>query len=244
MPTRSAPVAIRRFKHEIGIDGPAHTHAEGQLFVHRRGTATLRTTDAAWLMTPNRPCWVPPGVVHSALSTGAVSGVSLFLAPGLCRRLPKRLLVVDSHPLLLQIIDRLDDVELSAQRRQRLVGVLVDEITAATEDRLHLPMPRDLRLATMAGLIASAPDDRRSLGEWATELAMSERSLVRHFRNETGLTLIEWRRRARVMRAAVLLDGGASVTETALAVGYDSSSAFGAAYRLLTGRSPTAQRRG
>jgi len=238
-----AAIAIRRFSHNAGHDGPAHAHAEGQLFVHRTGTATLRTADAAWLMTPNRPCWVSPGIVHSALSTGPVSGVSLFLDPDLCRDLPAHLLVIDTHPLLLQVIDRLDDEHLSWVRQRHLVAVLVDEIAGATADRLHLPMPRDSRLAAMAALIAAAPDNRRSLGEWATALAMSERTLIRRFRDQTGLTLIEWRQRARVMRAAVLLDDGASVTEAAIAVGYDSISAFGAVYRQLLGHSPAGGRR-
>lgn len=236
-------IATRQFSHAAGYDGPTHAHAEGQLFVHRTGTATLRTADAAWLMTPNRPCWVPPGMMHSALSTGPVSGLSLFLAPDLCRHLPTRLLVLDAHPMLLQVIDRLGDAELPAQRQQHLVAVLTDEIAAATEDRLHLPMPRDMRLATMATAIAAAPEDRRGLAEWATQLAMSERSLVRHFRLATGLSVIEWRRRARIMRATTFIEEGSSVTEAALAVGYDSVSAFGAAHRQLLGHSPAARRR-
>ena len=239
----ASAITVRRFSHAAGYDGPAHAHAEGQLFVHRTGTATLRTADAAWLMTPNRPCWVPPGVMHSALSTGPVSGVSLFLAPDLCRHLPTRLLVIDAHPMLLRVIDRLGDAELPAQRQQHLVAVLTDEIAAATEDRLHLLIPKDQRLATMATMIAATPDDRRSLGEWAAQLAMSERSLVRRFRLATGLSVIEWRRRARIMRATTLIAAGSSITEAALAVGYDSVSAFGAAYRQLLGHSPAAGRR-
>ena len=116
-------------------------------------------------MTPNHPCWVPPGVVHSAQSTGPVSGVSLFLGPNLCRHLPAHLFVIAAHPLLLQLIDRLDDGHLSSARRQRLVAVLADEIAAATEARLHLPMPSDPRLATMLATIAAGPEDQRSLGE-------------------------------------------------------------------------------
>lgn len=243
VPDAKPIITARRFEHAAGFDGASHSHAEGQLFILWRGSSTLHTPDASWLMTPNRPCWVPPGLMHSALSTGPVAGVSLFLASRLCRDLPQRLVVIERHPLLLRLIERLADGDLSVERQDHLVMVLVDEIRAAAPDRLHLPMPRDPRLATMALMIGASPDDRRSLGDWARQLAMSERSLVRNFRAETGLSVIEWRRRARVMRAVALLDDGASVTGAALAVGYESVSAFSAAYRRLLGHPAAAGRR-
>ena len=91
---------------------------------------------------------------------------------------------------------------------------------------------------TMASMLAASPDDGRSVGDWARQLATSERSLVRHFRAETGLSVIEWRRRARIMRAVALLDDGTSVTAAALAVGYESVSAFSAMFRRAAGASP------
>lgn len=242
LPSRPV-ITTHHFEHHAGFDGVAHSHAEGQLFVLWRGNAILRTPDASWLMTPNRPCWVPPEARHSALSRGPVAGVSLFLASSLCRGLPPRLVVFERHPLLLRLIERLAGSELPVERQSNLVAVLSDEIRDAEPDHLHLPMPKDRRLMTMAEMLAASPGDGRSLGDWGRLLAMSERSLVRHFRAETGLSVIEWRRRARVMRAAALLDGGAHVTEAALAVGYESVSAFSAVYRRLIGSSPATGRR-
>ena len=243
MSDTSAVITARHFERDIGFDGVPHTHAEGQLFVLWRGTATLRTRDASWLMTPSRPCWVPPGAIHSAHSTGPVDGVSLFLASRFCPDLPRRLVVIERHPLLLQLIERLAGGDLSVERQAHLVAVLIDETQAAEPDRLHLPMPEDPRLMTMASMLAASPDDGRSVGDWARQLATSERSLVRHFRVETGLSVIEWRRRARIMRAVALLDDGTRVTAAALAVGYESVSAFSAAYRRLLGHAPAAGRR-
>ena len=68
---------------------------------------------------------------------------------------------------------------------------------------------------------------------------MSERSLARHFRAETGLSVVAFRRRARLIRAAALIEGGATVTEAALAAGYSSLSGFNALRReMAEGASP------
>ncbi len=77
----------------------------------------------------------------------------------------------------------------------------------------------------------------------ARDLSVTGRTLARHILAETGMT---WRanlRRMRVMRAVDLLAAGpGSVTEIALTCGYTSLSAFNAAFRDLTGMTPSEYR--
>jgi AraC-like DNA-binding protein len=58
------------------------------------------------------------------------------------------------------------------------------------------------------------------------------------FRSETGLSFGAWRQRARLIRALQLLADDVSVTQTAIAVGYESTSAFVAAFRRTIGTTP------
>ncbi|WP_164144387.1 helix-turn-helix domain-containing protein, partial [Serratia marcescens] len=78
----------------------------------------------------------------------------------------------------------------------------------------------------------------RSLDQWGRALGMSARTLSRHFEDEIGMSLRIWRRRLRLFKAMELLGGGRSVTETALDLGYASTSAFSYMFRQEVGRSP------
>ncbi|WP_407180700.1 helix-turn-helix domain-containing protein [Bradyrhizobium sp. STM 3562] len=72
---------------------------------------------------------------------------------------------------------------------------------------------------------------------------MSSRKLTRQFEAEMGSSLRSWRRRLRLLRAIELLSSGASVTETAMQLGYGSTSAFIFAFRTEMGSSPHAYMR-
>ncbi|PYQ60799.1 MAG: AraC family transcriptional regulator, partial [Acidobacteria bacterium] len=77
-----------------------------------------------------------------------------------------------------------------------------------------------------------------TLAEVARASAASERTLERLFRAETGLPFGVWRQRARLLRALQLLAEGGAVAEVANAIGYESTSAFVAAFRRALGTTP------
>jgi methylphosphotriester-DNA--protein-cysteine methyltransferase len=72
----------------------------------------------------------------------------------------------------------------------------------------------------------------------------SSRTLQRLFASETGLRFAEWRRRLRLLHAAALLSAGASVTDAGLDAGYQSTSAFIAAFQRQLGDTPLRYRNG
>lgn len=236
------------FSHASQREQPPHCHAEGQLFLLHRGSASLLGETGHWFMRTGRRCWIPPGYTHAAGAGGPVAGISLFLPATLCRGLPAKPRVCAPDPLLVATIEKA--VSLCAglaggdlrheeeARLERLLPVLVDEISAAAEEKLHLPLPGEGRLRRMAQELAARPEDDRDLDAWATAFALSRRTLIRRFRQETGLSFIEWRQRARIIHAITLLEAGQPVTAVSLAVGYESPSAFSKIFRDLTGQSP------
>lgn len=68
---------------------------------------------------------------------------------------------------------------------------------------------------------------------------MSERTLNRHFQQQTSLTWSEWVRRPKLMEALVRLAQGQSVLRVALDLGYGSHSAFSAMFRRVMGTAPS-----
>ncbi len=87
--------------------------------------------------------------------------------------------------------------------------------------------------------------DTISRAELAGHVAITERYLTHCFRQEVGITPIDYLNRYRVKRAKVLLEQGkTSITEIALAVGFSDSSYFNRVFRQETGVSPGAYQRG
>ena len=103
-------------------------------------------------------------------------------------------------------------------------------------------MPRDKRARLVAERLRENPSDPVELTELARFAGASARTLQRVFRAETGLRFAEWRRRLRLLHAAALISSGASVTAAGLDAGYQSTSAFVAAFRTELGVTPARMR--
>jgi len=82
------------------------------------------------------------------------------------------------------------------------------------------------------------PADGRTLTQWGRDVGASERTLARAFLADTGLSFGQWRGLLRLRAAMVALAAGDPVTRVAREVGYESTSAFVAAFRRATGSTP------
>jgi AraC-like DNA-binding protein len=181
-------------------------------------------------------------MVHSLRSCGKISGWMMRIDTREGASLPVEPRILALSPLLKEIVVRMmtwvETPDANAARR-RLVDVLQDEICAASQVQLHLPVPRDLALKRLAARLAEEPEAAKNLSALAREVGLSERSLFRNFQKETGLSPGQWRRQMQVLRSLELLAEGHSVTETSFEVGYESVGAFIRAFRQTVGVTPT-----
>lgn len=88
-------------------------------------------------------------------------------------------------------------------------------------------------------------DQDVSLGDLATLVDLSPHHFCRAFKQSTGATPHAWFTQRRIERAQELIAEvpAMGLTEVALSVGYASQSAFGTAFRRVTGTTPSAWRR-
>jgi AraC-like DNA-binding protein len=117
-----------------------------------------------------------------------------------------------------------------------LVTVLVDQLRRLPDAPLWLPHPADPRARAFAD--AAHTDPSASTIVLAAGSGAAVRTLERLFRDQTGLSLGAWRRRARVLDALEPLAAGATVTAAALGAGYSTPSAFVTAFRAELGTTP------
>ncbi|MNR28434.1 HTH-type transcriptional repressor of iron protein A [compost metagenome] len=118
------------------------------------------------------------------------------------------------------------------------MDVLLDQLSSLPEVGFSLPMPQHARLLGLCNDLIEQPDQEVTLGQWADRMGMSEKTLTRLFQRETGLSFRTWRQRMRLLSSLNMLEEGCSVTEVALSYGYDSTSAFIAAFKRLLGFTP------
>ena len=116
--------------------------------------------------------------------------------------------------------------------------MLRDEIAQPEQQPLRLPLPRDGRLARVAHALLDDVAADRGLDDWAHFAGMSRRTFMRAFSAEVGMSFGRWRQQARLFAALEMLAQNKSVTEVAIAVGYDSVSAFIEMFRKMLGTTP------
>jgi AraC-like DNA-binding protein len=237
----SGPVYEFSIHERTALTTPEHSHERGQLLFICEGLATLKVLQSVYTLVQGRCVWIPPRTAHSMQTLGAVDGHAVYLPQETCANFPPRSKTLSVTPLLKQVVARLtssDGTSSAPDVQRRLLLVLCDELHQPQPDFLHLPVPQDRRLQQLVGLQTSAPELNRDLSSWARKVGMSKRSISRHFHKEVGMTFGQWRQRMRILRASGMLLTGSSVTDAAVAVGYDSVSAFTKTFRLIFGQPP------
>jgi len=188
----------------------------------------------------HRAVLVPPEVEHRIAMSGEVEMRTLYLSPKLSVA-TTHCAVVNVSPLLRELVlYAVEQAPLyeSEPAHAHLIGMLVSQIQALHSIPLQLPAPQDPRARRAAEWLRSHPGDGAGLDQIARKVGASKRTLERLFLAETGMSFGAWRQQLRLMQALELLAAGEPVTQVALAVGYDSTSAFISRFRQVLGTTP------
>ncbi len=236
------PVLAFAFKRRAPEDwAPEHSHARGQFFALTRGLLIVEAGHERWMFPSQRCAWIPPDCRHKARSVGGAAGSMVYLSAQMCRGLPRKPCLFSSSGLLFAIVDRVlawNPRHPLTPGRKRLIAVLRDEIAQPEQQPLRLPLPTDERLSRVAHALLDDIAADRGLDDWAHFAGMSRRTFMRAFSAEAGMSFGRWRQQARLFAALEMLAQNKSVTEVAIAVGYDSVSAFIEMFRKMLGTTP------
>lgn len=218
-----------------------HSHPWVQLSYAISGVLHVHTPSESFVAPPQRAVWMPPGMEHQVFSFANTEIRSLYMAPELFGAAHSHCRVIEvsalTHELIKQFSLRPTEYDEGGEDG-RLAMVLVDQLRAAPEVSMSLPLPQDARVLQLCRQLQDTPEDNRTLAEWGEALGASEKTLRRILLRETGLTFRIWRQRLRLLGALEALGQGAAVTQVALNAGYQSTSAFIAAFREHFGVTP------
>jgi len=234
-------MAIRMDFADYEAEGLLHQHRQGQLIVALHGAVTCRAESGVWIVPPDCGFWVPGGVPHSNQVTSNARLTYLFVEPG-AAMLPAECCTLSVSPMLREMILRVAELSESDARDahvDRLVRVMLDELALMPREGLELPISDHPKIALIAAALLADPSDRRTLGQWAEYVAVSERSLKRLMVQQTGLSFGRWRRQLHLVIALRELAGGATVQQVAGDLGYESTTAFIVMFRKALGTTPS-----
>lgn len=262
-----ALVAVGTFPMPAGTRFGPHTHAVHQLAWASRGTLTVHAQGRTWVLPTTRALWIPAGVPHEVVSASHTTMTSLYLTaapspPGPDASpnggtdggtgpwsVPQAVEVTTLIAELIHYVDggaggaggdrglggaRHTDAESRAHGRTLLLSLL-EPVPVTT---LDTPLPTDPRAAEVARALLDAPASPRTLAAWGRHVGASGRTLARLFLAETGMPFGRWRTLARLNASLPALAAGEPLHRVARTVGYETVSAFVAAFRRETGVTP------
>lgn len=226
---------------QIGeVERAPHSHKKGQLILVERGALRCEIAGGLWMVPPSHALWIPGDAQH-AIKGSRIEAYNAFILPGAAAQLPRSCCTLAATALLRELLIRCADLPLLYDERgpaSRLVTVLLDEIAAAREERLHLPMPSDRRLREIVEEMMASPGTRGTLQSWAHRAWMSVRSFARHTARETGMSFGRWRQQLAVLLAVKWMAEGATIQQVAFDLGYESVPSFVSMFKKALGTPP------
>ncbi|MGO4716546.1 AraC family transcriptional regulator [Bradyrhizobium sp. 2TAF24] len=237
------PIAAMEVDYRHGMTTGRHAHPRAQLLYAIAGVMIVQSELGTWVVPPNRAVWLAAGAEHEVRMCGEVKIRTLFVDPAVAPGLPRENCVIGVSPLVRELLVaavRIPRDYAAGSRDERLLHVLLDELTVRDVLPLYLPMPAHAALRRVCEALMASPDDDATAAQWGRRLGVTAKTVHRLFARETGLTFAEWRRQARLLAALERLAAGARIIDVALDAGYASQSAFTAMFRKHFGMPPSA----
>ncbi|SEN61800.1 AraC-type DNA-binding protein [Pseudomonas sp. ok272] len=245
IPTLTAlprPLYARAESLNAGSWTPPHRHDWVQFSYAISGVLGVHTDEGSFFAPPQWGIWIPADLEHQVVTSMRAEMRSLYVRREACPWADGRCRVLEVTPLARELIKSfcLLPVEYPQgdSHEARLVQVLLDQLASLPQVGFSLPLPRHPRLLGLCNELIERPEQSVTLQGWAERMGTSQKTLMRLFQRETGLSFRSWRQRMRLLTSLSVLENGDSVTNAALASGYDSTSAFIAAFKGLFGFTP------
>jgi len=219
-----------------------HQHDWVQFSYAISGVLGVYTDAGSYFAPPQWGVWIPADAEHAVVTSMQAEMRSLYVRRDACPWAAPQCRVLEVTPLARELIKQFclypADYPEGDSAQARLVAVLLDQLRTLPEVGFSLPLPRHPGLLALCNGLIAAPDQAQTVPQGARQLGCAENTLMRLFQRETGLSFRNWRQRMRLLSSLALLEAGESVTEAALGCGYDSTSAYIAAFKQLFGATP------
>ncbi|WP_298769533.1 helix-turn-helix transcriptional regulator [uncultured Shewanella sp.] len=219
---------------------PMHNHQWGQLQIVHAGVIEIYTEKEHHIAPSQYGIWVPEKVSHESYMRKQMQYYSINIMPDVMN-MPKQVCLLALSPILLSIMDdfyRRNLTFATSKEDKRLVQVLLDQLSQASQTSAFLPTSNDRLLSPILTTLEHHPQNNTSLSLWAKKIHTTERTLARHFQDQLGLSFTEWRQRRKFIEALHLLKQGLPIKQIALTLGYNQTSPLIILFKQYAGCTP------
>ncbi len=251
------PAAIQIPPYSFGIhqdlpelDSEWQTFPGHYLLYASSGTFILDVDAKRWLLPPQRAAWVCANKRIRISANARITSSSVLFANGAIPPPPDDCRVFTVTPLAREMIqyavrwgiERSPDDPQADSFFAALANVCLE--LAAQSEQFWLPNVRSRELTAAVDYIMRRLDQPLRADDVATAVCVSNRTLARRFDGEAHMTCGQFIHRARMLRAMEhLANFELSILEVSYSVGYESISAFNAAFRTFSQETPSQYRR-
>lgn len=211
-----------------------------------KGAISLEIAGRRWLLPPSYAAWIPADTEMAVTIGHPMTCCSVLFRPDFMEELPSDSVVFTITALARDMIyfsrrwgpqsEQFDD---HARHFFQALALTCTELARQPSD-VWMPMGRSEAMKRAIAFTETHLDRDISLAEVASAAHLSERTLLRRYADEVGMTWSQSLRRLRMIRAVELLSNEEEpVVQVALQVGYTSNSAFNKAFREFSGHTPT-----
>ncbi|MBD1567203.1 AraC family transcriptional regulator [Vibrio sp. S12_S33] len=218
-----------------------HSHMWGQLHIIKQGVLEMEVDQQIMVCPASYAIWTPANQIHRAFNRGDIEYCAINIALNLSKNLPGQACMIPLTPLIRALIDDLVERKTTAvlSEEDKCMGyVLMERLAKANIIDNYLPSTCDKLLAPILAQLQENPADDSSLATWAKRVFSTERTLTRRFKKELNMSFNDWRQRAKLVKAIILLKESISINEIAFELGYSQGSSFIKMFRKLTGVTP------
>jgi AraC-like DNA-binding protein len=219
-----------------------HSHDQPQFVYTTHGVLRVLTPAGAWTLAPCRGLWIPSRVGHELQAISQSTLYSVYFEDDVSPWRDTRSRVLLVSPLLRELVSAMtaDMRDGNPDRRSEFIGpLLIQEMNDAHQAfEGCLPLPRDRRLQQICATLMTEPANNDSIEDWGMRIGASGRTLIRLFKDETGLTFGQWRQQMRLVESVSRLVRNMPVSIIASELGYRNAGAFITMFRKAMGETP------
>ena len=234
------PVIAKIEYAQLSREIPLHTHPKGQLILALYGYVTCEVATKMWMVPTHSAIWIPANVEHSNRASDNAHLCHLFIDVNL-QGMPATACTLTISPLIKELMLSLAGNQQNYSligKTARLAQVLFDQLVDMPIQPLDFVLSKNSVIKNMSDQLISQPYSRKTLPQWAQQFALTERTLARLIKKETGMTFGKWRTQLHIIIALQALSNQQSVQQVSELLGYESVSAFITMFKKVMKKSP------
>ena len=230
-----------------------HMHRCFSIGTVEQGEISYQVEQQQYRLRPGCLALINPETLHACNQegTGPRSYSILYLQTGWCLTLQQSLwntdgfvpvqqpLVADAslYDRFVATVETLFAAEPLLKKEQMLIELMTDVFRQTCQPGLPMQAPAP-RIDQVKALLAAGLDQDLSLDQLSSSLGLNVSTLIRQFKEETGLTPHAYRMNCRINQARQLLRQGGDIGETALQCGFFDQSHFHRHFKAMTTVTP------